>query len=144
MATTIPIPTNNQVLDGSNHFQLPWFMFLLQLATQAASSGDVSQNGSVTAGHLAVWAADFQISDGGPVPTGNTTATYLTAGNESADLPNSRELLAGVGISFDDSVANQRTIDSTSLCYVPLSLGVEPLQFVSDGAGNAIEVLYVP
>ena len=39
-----------------------------------------------------------------------TQATYLTTGDEVATLPNSSQHLAGVGIIFDDSVANQRTV----------------------------------
>jgi hypothetical protein len=38
-----------------------------------------------------------------------TDATYLTVDNETADLPNSRRLLEGTGIEFDDSVASIRT-----------------------------------
>jgi hypothetical protein len=40
-------------------------------------------------------------------------ATFLTATNQAALLLNSRQLLAGIGVSFDDTVANQRTINST-------------------------------
>lgn len=35
---------------------------------------------------------------------------YLTHGDESVDLPASRQLLAGTGILFDDTVANRRTV----------------------------------
>lgn len=37
---------------------------------------------------------------------------YLTGANASADLPNSRELLEGDGIEFNDSVANERTVNN--------------------------------
>lgn len=40
-------------------------------------------------------------------------ATYLTWTDESARLPNSRNLVAGSGIAFDDTVPNVRTISST-------------------------------
>lgn len=46
-------------------------------------------------------------------PAAGPDETFLTATDESADLPNSRELLEGTGISFDDSVANERTVDVT-------------------------------
>ncbi len=39
------------------------------------------------------------------------TLSYLTENDETADLPNSRMVLAGTGISFDDSVAGERTIN---------------------------------
>ena len=41
-------------------------------------------------------------------------ATYLTVNNESGIFPNSRRLLAGIGISFDDTIANERTINVSS------------------------------
>jgi hypothetical protein len=41
-------------------------------------------------------------------------ATFLTTGDESADFPNSVQLLAGLGIAFDDTVAGQRTISATA------------------------------
>lgn len=44
----------------------------------------------------------------------NAGLDYLTFSDMSADLINSRQLLAGSGISFDDTVANERTISSAS------------------------------
>lgn len=40
-------------------------------------------------------------------------ATYLTTEDETSSLPNSVQLVAGTGVSFDDSVPNIRTINST-------------------------------
>lgn len=40
-------------------------------------------------------------------------ATFLTVDDESTDFPNSRQLLAGTNISFDDTIAHQRTINAT-------------------------------
>jgi hypothetical protein len=40
-------------------------------------------------------------------------ATILTVTDETADLPNSRRLLPGTNISFDDSVAGQRTLNAS-------------------------------
>lgn len=47
--------------------------------------------------------------------TGNltTNGAFLTWDDQASSLLNSRELLAGIGISFDDTVANQRTINSS-------------------------------
>lgn len=58
-----------------------------------------------------------------------TNLSFITDGNEAGSLPNSRRLLAGAGIAFDDSVANERTI-SASLAtatefYAPLTDGDE-------------------
>jgi len=52
-------------------------------------------------------------------------ATYLTAVDEKIRLPNSRWLIAGTGIVFDDTVANQRTISAGGNAYydAPLTDG---------------------
>jgi len=42
------------------------------------------------------------------------TATYHTKNNEVAALPNSVQLLAGLGIEFDDTLPNKRTIKLSS------------------------------
>lgn len=42
---------------------------------------------------------------GQPVPTDPSTSVLV--------LPNARELLAGIGITFDDSIPNQRTVNAT-------------------------------
>jgi len=46
-------------------------------------------------------------------PAAGPDETFLTSTDESVDLPNSRELLAGTGIAFSDAVANKRTVSST-------------------------------
>lgn len=43
---------------------------------------------------------------------GNTTATYLTATDETGALPNSRELIAGSNITLDDSTPGELTISA--------------------------------
>lgn len=43
----------------------------------------------------------------------NNTATYLTSADESLALVNSRQVLPGTNITFDDSVPNKRVIHST-------------------------------
>ena len=74
---------------------------------------------------------------------------FLTAADESINLPNSRQLVAGLNITFDDTVPNVRTINSTDgtgvADYVVASDGViagpSP---INDGAGNFIYVAYTP
>ena len=69
--------------------------------------------------------------------------TYLTSDDESLQLPNSRQLLAGNGITLDDSVSNKRTISASGAGdHVPLSTGAEPLEIMSDGAGHVFLVAY--
>lgn len=70
-------------------------------------------------------------------------ATYHTKEDETSQLPNSWQLLAGTGISFNDSIPNKRTISSTgsgSGGYAPVSTGAEPLEIMSDGAGSVLMV----
>ena len=50
-------------------------------------------------------------------------STFLTDTDESVNLPNSRELIAGAGITFDDSVANEKTINATGLIDRVLETG---------------------
>ena len=40
-------------------------------------------------------------------------ATFLTVNDESGAFANSRQLLAGTGITFDDTIPNRRTISSS-------------------------------
>lgn len=40
-------------------------------------------------------------------------ATFLTVNDETNDFPNSRQLLPGTGITFDDTVDGKRTINAT-------------------------------
>jgi hypothetical protein len=70
---------------------------------------------------------------------------FLTHTDESVDLPNSRQLLAGDGIVFDDTIDNERTISSAGGDHVLLSDGTTPIPFpVHDGFGNFIYVAYTP
>jgi predicted secreted protein len=68
-------------------------------------------------------------------------ATYLTKEDETAKFPFSVQLLAGLNITFDDTVPNKRTINSTGGGgYAPMSTGAEPLEIMSDGAGSVLMV----
>lgn len=44
--------------------------------------------------------------------TADKNRTYLTTENETLKLPKSVQLLAGPGITFDDTIPNQRTIST--------------------------------
>ena len=73
--------------------------------------------------------------------TADKRATYLTAADEKLRLPNSRHLLPGENIEFDDSVANVRTVNATGGGgYAPMSTGAEPLEIMSNGAGAVLMV----
>lgn len=70
---------------------------------------------------------------------------FLTWSNEAATLPNSRRLVAGDRITFDDSVANVRTISADNEDdYVVMSDGADPPSPMNDGNGNFIYVTYNP
>jgi hypothetical protein len=67
--------------------------------------------------------------------------TYLTKTDETIYLPHSVQLLAGINITFDDTVANKRTVNATGGAdHVPMSTGAEPLEIMSDGAGHVLLV----
>lgn len=62
------------------------------------------------AGNVQTTPASTIVSSGGGAPA---SATYLTENDETATLPNSRQLLAGTNVTFDDSVAGQRTVSAS-------------------------------
>lgn len=70
--------------------------------------GNISEIGdtiiNITTISEALRALSFLLAE--PVPTDPSTSVLV--------LPGARELLAGTGITFDDSVANQRTINSSA------------------------------
>jgi hypothetical protein len=72
-------------------------------------------------------------------------ATYLTQQDETGQLPNSLQLLAGTNITFDITIPNKLTINATggaALDHVPMSTGAEPLEIMSDGAGQVLLVAF--
>lgn len=91
--------------------------------------------------------SEINSSSGGAI-TGLENADFLTSSDESILLPNSRQLIAGTGVSFDDTIVNQRTINiagATGIDHVVLSDGVPagPTP-IDDGAGNFIYIPYTP
>jgi len=79
---------------------------------------------------------------------GDSDETYLTADDESVKLVNSRKLLAGLGIFFNDSVVNERTVDakvfpvgSIIATYVPTNpsvlLGYGTWDLFATGIGSS-------
>lgn len=46
---------------------------------------------------------------------GLESSEFLTSSDESVTLPNSRELLAGARIAFDDSTPNERTVSASAI-----------------------------
>lgn len=68
-------------------------------------------------------------------------ATFLTITDETLNFPNSRRVLAGSGIAFDDSVSGVRTISTTGTSgMVPMTTGAEPLEIMSNGDGEVLLV----
>ena len=66
-------------------------------------------------------------------------ASFLTINDETVDFVNSRQLLAGTGIAFDDTVAGKRTVNAIgSGGMVPMATGAEPLEIMSNGAGEVL------
>lgn len=65
-------------------------------------------------------------------------ATFHTKEDETAVLPNSVQLLAGSGITFDDTVPNKRTINSTG----GGGLGNHYDAPLSDGDLSAADLIY--
>lgn len=64
-------------------------------------------------------------------------ASFLTVNDETTDFVNSRQLKAGLGITFDDSVAGERTVNSYWYDS-PLSDGDESAAELIYGNGDPI------
>ena len=73
-------------------------------------------------------------------------ATYLTAENESSILSFSRQLLAGTGITFDDTIPNERTISSTGGAgsFIPMVNGAQPPELMNNGDSDLLLTGYTP
>lgn len=70
-------------------------------------------------------------------------AQFLTWDDNVDLLPNSRNLLAGIGITFDDTVDGVRTISSSGGGgFIPMATGAEPLDFMSNGAGEPLLIAF--
>lgn len=70
--------------------------------------------------------------------------TYIA---DLINFPTSRVLLAGSGVTFNDTVFGERTIDVSSALiadHVVASDGFEPPTPLSDGFGNFIYLMYTP
>lgn len=80
-----------------------------QTVSATAQWGAADTDNTITLRELVIWIED-QVA---PDAAASAEATYLTEADETATLPNSRQLLAGSGITFDDSVAGERTISSS-------------------------------
>ena len=73
-------------------------------------------------------------------------ATYWTKENHITALPNSRQALAGTGITLDYTTFGQVTISASASggAYAPMSTGAEPLEIMSDGAGAVLMIGFTP
>lgn len=82
------------------------------------------------------------------VITGIATSSYLTVNDETASLPNSVRLAAGIGVSFDDSVSGVRTVNvigggSGSGYWAPLTDG-DLIETDLIFAGGECVMIFVP
>lgn len=85
-------------------------------------SGDVVGPGSATDDNIATFDGatgkliqdgGFSISDIVALITALAALSYLTDADETGDLPNSRRLLAGTNITFDDTTPGERTVNAS-------------------------------
>ena len=104
------------ITDPQGRVTTPWYQYLATLATAGSGGGVAPGNGE-----------------------------YLVGAPDSG-LPNARVATDSATVDVDLSVPNviRWHVDSAGTSWVPLSLGVEPLQFVSDGAGSPIFVSFTP
>lgn len=90
---------------------------------------------------------DATIGGGGGGGGGSLlNATYLTATDETGTLPNSRELLAGANVGFDDTVSGERTVNGNNwdvLSDGDPNAGTEPVfDVLSNGDPDFPELIF--
>lgn len=70
-------------------------------------------------------------------------ATFITVNDETGNFPNSRQLVAGTGITIDTSVAGQITISASSGIWAPLTDGdLDEAELIfADGACIMVELV---
>lgn len=112
-----------------------------RIAGDATNSSDIGNLGDALLDEVAAREA-FQATLGG--------ATYLTVDDETADFVNSRQMLAGTNITFDDTVAGKRTINASggggggAYYLFPLSNGdPDSPEIIFDDDGEIVSVAQV-
>lgn len=119
----------------------PWYLFiqaLIQEVTNPIQAGQIQGILQQQNGGTGTTTGLTNLPNAAPLD-----ATYLTATDETTDLASSRQLLAGIGIDLDASVAGEMTVSATyEGQWIPLVDGSEPPNLVSDGAGALILVAY--
>lgn len=87
------------------------------------------------------------VINGGGTPSGGlVNQNYLTFLDNSAVLPQSKQLVNGPNIEFDDAVAFEREIDITDTGVVPGTYGdaSNVPQFEVDAKGRILSVIDIP
>lgn len=95
---------------------------------------EVVNNSSASGGSSDLTALEAQI-------TALESFTYLTVTDESGTLANSRRALAGQNIEFDDSVANERTVNTGNWSVLTNGDPVTPELIF---AGGDVVMVYTP
>ena len=94
------------ILAQTKDTENPLYQVVAQIIDRLTRSQGIATRGIVQANQLT--------GSGGGVVGGSNLASYHTKYDDRLVLPNSVQLLAGTGITFDDSVSHQRTINSTA------------------------------
>ncbi len=146
--TTLPIGGVNQVLQVNSDATAPeWGLVAFENMEPALSASTLIGRQSGSAGDWEAISLGAGLTMTGTTlsssGSGNTTATYLTEDDETGDLPNSRQLLAGTNVTFDTSTPGELTISTTgggTGSWIPFVDGSEPPNFITDGSGVLILV----
>jgi hypothetical protein len=144
--TTLAIGSTGQVLQVNSTADAPeWGLVDFDNMSAALSASTLIGRRSGSAGNWEAITVGTGLSMSGTTlsaTSGFPDATYLTEDDETGDLPNSRRLLAGTNITFDDATPGERTISATggSGSWIPAVDGSEPPNFITDGAGVLILV----
>ena len=83
-------------------------------ANTAGEVADITAAANDTVLRRTADALSFGEAPFGSMPVEVTGASFLTEADETTDYPNSRQMLAGTNITFDDTTPGERTINASS------------------------------
>jgi hypothetical protein len=80
-----------------------------QTVSVTAQWSAADTDNTITLRQMAIWLENAVT----PTAAAPASATYLTSTSQTTTLPNSRQLIAGTNVTFDDTVSGQRTISAS-------------------------------
>lgn len=130
----------NTKLAAGNKDSISWNSVYQTLFGLINNQGDFENETAATIKSIQTTIDGGGGSGGGGGGGGIIGASYITENGETAVLPNSKQLVAGdnitltpIGVTLEISSTGGSSVD-----HVPMSTGAEPLEIMSNGAGEVL------